>query len=106
MAPAICLERPRGGGALSSGGNGTVYEIVKTGDIYANTPTTLVSFKGTNGRMPVGDLIADSAGNLFGVTNTGGLNFGTVFEIAKTDSGYANTPTVLVKFDPKVAAFP
>src|SRR3954454_7796072 len=95
-----------GGGALGSGGNGTVYEIVKTGDIYANTPTTLVSFKGTNGRMPVGDLIADSAGNLFGVTNTGGLNFGTVFEIAKTDSGYANTPTVLVKFDPKVAAFP
>src|SRR5207244_1527016 len=50
-------------------------------------------------------LIADANGNLFGTTYTGGAygdifgSYGTVFEIAKTASGYATTPTVLVSFD-------
>jgi uncharacterized repeat protein (TIGR03803 family) len=36
-------------------GDGTVFEIAKTGGIYATTPTTLVSFNGANGetRKPV-----------------------------------------------------
>jgi uncharacterized repeat protein (TIGR03803 family) len=42
-------------------------------------------------------LIADHNGDLFGTTTGGGANgFGTVFEIAKTASGYASTPTTLV----------
>ena len=66
---------------------------------YASTPTTLVSFDGTNGETPVGSLIADSNGDLFGTTDGGGANdFGTVFEIAKTAGGYASTPTTLVSF--------
>jgi uncharacterized repeat protein (TIGR03803 family) len=77
-----------------------VFEIIKTPSGYANTPTTLVSFNGTNGSNPIGDLIADASGNLFGATNAGGAyGVGTVFEIIKTPSGYANTPTTLVSFN-------
>jgi uncharacterized repeat protein (TIGR03803 family) len=52
--------------------------------------TTLVSFTGPDGSGPAGSLIADASGDLFGTTETGGANGdGTVFEIAKTASGYA-----------------
>ena len=77
-----------------------MFEIAKTGSGYASTPTTLVSFNGTNGEDPDAGLIADAAGDLFGTTVSGGANGdGTVFEIAKTGSGYASTPTTLVSFN-------
>ena len=89
-----------GGGAFED--NGTVFEIVKTPTGYASTPTTLVSFDNLNGSAPVASLIADSNGDLFGTTELGGpIFFGTVFEIAKTPTGYASTPTTLVSFDPR-----
>ena len=82
-----------GGGAY---GLGTVFEIAKTATGYANTPTTLVGFNGANGANPLGSLIADAKGDLFGTTPGGGANNdGTVFEIVKTGSSYANTPTTL-----------
>jgi uncharacterized repeat protein (TIGR03803 family) len=95
-----------GGGAY---GLGTVFEIAKTATGYANTPTTLVSFNGTNGAHPyMASLIADANGNLFGTTTRGGNltdcpsilppGCGTVFEITKTTGGYASTPTVLYSF--------
>ena len=87
-------------------GAGTVFEIAKTASGYASTPTTLVSFNGTDGAQPYGSLIADANGDLFGTTFLGGTTavggsagFGTVFEIAKTASGYASTPTTLVNFN-------
>jgi uncharacterized repeat protein (TIGR03803 family) len=81
-------------------GNGTVFEIVKTSSGYASAPTTLVSFNGTNGAAPYASLIADANGDLFGATYSGGtLGDGTVFEIVKTSSGYASTPTTLVNFN-------
>jgi uncharacterized repeat protein (TIGR03803 family) len=90
-------------GTTSGGGehdNGTVFEIAKTKHGYASTPTTLVSFNGDNGDFPLAGLIADAKGNLFGTTSGGGAhNEGTVFEIAKTDGGYASTPTTLVSFN-------
>ncbi|MGD0763762.1 MAG: choice-of-anchor tandem repeat GloVer-containing protein, partial [Roseiarcus sp.] len=89
------------GTTISGGANndGTVYEIAKTPAGYASTPTTLVSFANTNGARPFGGLIADAAGNLYGTTSVGGTNNGgTVFEIAKTSTGYASTPTTLVNF--------
>jgi uncharacterized repeat protein (TIGR03803 family) len=93
-------------GTTSSGGangNGTVFEIVKTAGGYASTPTTLVSFCAlancADGEGPQVGLIADANGNLFGTTLGGGANRrGTVFEIAKSASGYASTPTILVSF--------
>ena len=84
-------------------GLGTVFEIAKTASGYASTPTVLVSFCAlancADGSRPEAGLIADANGNLFGTTRFGGANgSGTVFEIAKTASGYASTPTTLVNF--------
>jgi hypothetical protein len=53
-------------------GLGTVFEIAKTEDGYTGTPTTLASFGGTNGENPVGGLIVDANGDLFGTTELGG----------------------------------
>ena len=99
------------GGAYN---DGTVFEIVKTASGYASTPTTLVSFNGTNGSWPAAGLIADSSSNLFGTTSQGGafenaygfFTYGTVFEIVKTASGYASTPTTLVSFNGSDGMFP
>jgi uncharacterized repeat protein (TIGR03803 family) len=94
-----------GGGA--NGNFGTVFEIVKTTDGYASAPTTLVSFTGHDGYGPVGGLMVDTAGDLFGTTYGGGANgYGTVFEIAKTADGYASTPTTLVSFTSSDGAGP
>jgi len=87
--------------------NGTVFEIARTGGGYASTPTTLVSFNGTNGWQPHAGLMADAAGDLFGTTTSGGANGdGTVFEIAKTSGGYASTPTTLVSFNGANGVYP
>ena len=88
-------------GTTGEGGayeQGTVFEIAKTATGYASAPTTLVSFNGTNGSVPYSGVIGDAEGNLFGTTALGGPSYGTVFEIAKTASGYASTPTTLVDF--------
>jgi hypothetical protein len=87
-------------------GNAAVFEIAKIASGYARTSTDLVSFNGTDGSGPVGSLIADANGDLFGTTTFGGAGHGTVFEIAKTASGYASTPTVLVSFNSTDGAFP
>ena len=93
-----------GGGA---NGFGTVFEITNTPTGYASTPTTLVSFNGTNGEYPYGSLIADAHDDLFGTTSSGGANgFGTVFEIINTTTGYASTPTTLASFDSTNGADP
>ncbi len=78
-------------------GDGSVYEIARIGGGYAGVATTLASFTGPNGTSsnPEASLILDSSGNLFGTTFGGGNDRGTVFEIAKTATGYAATPTVL-----------
>jgi uncharacterized repeat protein (TIGR03803 family) len=93
-------------GTTGSGGannRGTVFEIAKTADGYASTPTILYSFCGeancTDGASPSSGLIADAEGNLFGTTISGGAsNEGTVFEIVKIGSGYSSTPDILVSF--------
>ena len=79
-------------------GYGTVFEIANTPTGYASTPTTLVSFDAANGRYPIGRLVADAKGDLFGTTSGRIIDQGTVFEIAKTATGYAGPPTTLVTF--------
>jgi hypothetical protein len=78
-------------------GDGTVFEIVRTGSVYS-APTTLVSFNGSNGVVPYAGLITDAAGDLFGTTYAGANGYGTVFEIVKTGSVYG-APTTLVSFN-------
>ena len=93
-------------GTTSSGGAnanyGTESRSQRLPRGYASTPTTLVSFDFfVDGANPLGSLIADSNGDLFGTTSKGGAagENGTVFEIAKTAGGYASTATTLVTFD-------
>jgi uncharacterized repeat protein (TIGR03803 family) len=95
------------GTALHGGasGDGTVFELAKTSSGYAAL-TVLASFNGTSGAYPLGGLIADAAGDLFGTTTNGGAySDGTVFELAKTSSGYA-APTVLASFNGTNGAAP
>ncbi len=64
-----------------AGGDGTVFEIVKsTGQL-----TTLANFTGANGGSPERGVTIDAAGDLFGTTYSGGADDeGTVFEIVKS----------------------
>ncbi|MGO4566500.1 Ig-like domain-containing protein [Rhizobium sp. 2YAF20] len=95
--------------------NGAVYEIVNSGTalnpIYNTPPQTVAVFPTlpSTGFLdaPSSGLIIDKAGNLFGVTAGNSPEYGTVFEIAKTSTGYSSTPTTLVSFtDEKDSHFP
>jgi len=56
---------------------GTVYELSKKG-----TLTLLHSFTGADGNYPVGGLIMDAKGNLYGTTEYGGnYGYGTVWKL-------------------------
>jgi uncharacterized repeat protein (TIGR03803 family) len=84
----------QGGPAFSAAsgtvGAGTVYEI--TADTH--TLVTLANFDGAGGGFkPVGDLVRDKNGDLFGVTQLGGANGkGTIFEVV-AGSGKVTTLT-------------
>jgi uncharacterized repeat protein (TIGR03803 family) len=73
----------------------SVFEVQKTGASYA-APVNLVPFPvGTQ----IGALVIDSKGDIFGTTIGSGVNdVSTVFEIEKTPTGYASTPTTLATF--------
>jgi uncharacterized repeat protein (TIGR03803 family) len=50
----------------------------------AQTEWVVHSFDGTDGDQPMGNLVADSAGNLYGTTLEGGRNsWGTVYELVR-----------------------
>lgn len=89
-------------GTTSAGGtgDGTVFEVARTGSSYATTPSVLVDFNGADGNVPEAGLLADSAGDLFGTSFEGGAyTDGEVFEITKLQGGYTNTPTPIVSFN-------
>ncbi len=80
-------------GTTSGGGTnreGTVFKLSSNG-----TETVLHNFgSGNDGQTPLGSLIFDSAGNLYGTTSAGGLyGFGMVFELSPD-----GTETVLYNF--------
>ena len=83
--------------STQNGGNtgGVVFEIVRTANGYESTPTIVHDFSGGANGVGLGaNLIADASGDLFGTTQTGGVNgTGTAFEI--TNSGFVPTPSPL-----------
>jgi uncharacterized repeat protein (TIGR03803 family) len=85
-------------GTTQSGGasgDGNVFEVAKG----SGTITTLASFNGTNGELPVGGLIMDSSGNLYGTTESGGAHGdGTVFELAQGSGTITTLASFLIKF--------
>ncbi len=70
-------------GVASGGGSsddGTVYELKR--EARGWNVVVLHEFSGPDGALPVGGLIQDKQGNLWGVTSLGGnYNHGTVFEL-------------------------
>lgn len=76
---------------------GTVFELLPNG-----TFSTLHTFVGTDGGNPMGNLIADASGNLYGTTSQGGtgsLAAGTIFRLAPpAKPGGPWTETVLYTF--------
>jgi uncharacterized repeat protein (TIGR03803 family) len=85
------------GDLITAINTGTLVEVAKTAGGYASTATTLVTFQAS---APVGDLIEDASGNLFGMTQAGGpAGAGTIFEVPYTNGSYATTPTTLANFN-------
>ncbi|HEX4414522.1 MAG TPA: choice-of-anchor tandem repeat GloVer-containing protein [Lacipirellulaceae bacterium] len=68
-------------GTTDAGGpynRGVIFELFAG----TNVLTPLAAFDSATGSQPMGDLIADAAGNLFGTTSAGGrFNHGTVFKL-------------------------
>ncbi|HET9407905.1 MAG TPA: choice-of-anchor tandem repeat GloVer-containing protein [Candidatus Sulfotelmatobacter sp.] len=78
------------GTTITGGGQqeGTVFELSPSlGGTW--TEKILINFTGgTDGGQPVGGLVFDSVGNLYGVTSVGGLHgFGTVFRLTPGAGG-------------------
>jgi uncharacterized repeat protein (TIGR03803 family) len=64
------------------GGCGTVFELSLTAGSWHETLLHAFTASGKDGYQPLGGLILDPAGNLYGTTSTGGANgAGIVFEV-------------------------
>ena len=80
--------------AGGSAGNGTVFELVAPTTRKGQwTETVLYSFgTGADGAAPIGSVIFDAAGNLYGTTSLGGAyGYGTVFQLAPGTGWTENT---------------
>jgi uncharacterized repeat protein (TIGR03803 family) len=72
-------------------GVGAIYKVSRSGSGW--TETVLYSFQGLNdGDFPVGGLVIDQAGNLYGTTFDGGINGGgIVYEFSPSGNGWTFT---------------
>jgi hypothetical protein len=62
---------------------GTIFELVPSAGKGKYQEKFLWNFDGTDGALPVGSLILDNAGNLYGTTYDGGGSvYGVVFEVS------------------------
>jgi len=96
-----------GGGGTCQGGCGTVFQLTPPAAPGGEwTETVLYRFMGgSDGALPIGGLIFDGAGNLYGTTLFGGGGkcsdgCGTVFELSPPSAaGGAWTETILYSFE-------
>jgi len=93
----------------NSGGTGDVFELVNQGTASAPaftgaTPTNYDFSSGANGYAPVGGLVADAEGNLYGATlEAGSFNHGVIYEFANQGATaapmYAGEPLAVSNID-------
>lgn len=77
-----------GGGSGCAIGCGSVIMLARNSGGKWIT-TTIYQFSGLDGGRPMGSLIMDSSGNLYGTTEEGGANgVGVVFELSPSGSGW------------------
>ena len=90
------------GGTLGGGSSdlGTVYELTLQAHTWSET--VLHNFTGPDGIKPIGNLVRDRSGNLYGVTN-GDSQPGGAFELAPVPGGWDITR--LYAFQPGQAQF-
>jgi uncharacterized repeat protein (TIGR03803 family) len=86
-------------GVASEGGTtnaGTIFKLTPSGSTW--TEKTLYKFKGaSDGALPLGSLIMDSSGSLYGTTKLGGTHgVGTAFKLSLSGSTW--TKTILHNF--------
>ena len=68
-------------------GGGTVFQLTRAGSGW--TQTVLHSFlDGADGANPMGPLVMDPAGNIYGIATGGGTGSGTVFELTPSNGGW------------------
>jgi uncharacterized repeat protein (TIGR03803 family) len=92
-----------GSGGVSGGG--TAFELSPTSN-GTWTETILHSFGGFDGVVPVSNLVPDSAGNLYGVTNSGGdpgFDCGTIFELSPLSNGKWTLKVLWSFYNPREA---
>ncbi len=77
--------------SAGSGGSGTVFELTPSTSGW--TESSIHSFVGSDGSRPASSLIFDRAGNIYGTTadGTGENEFGNVFELSPSGSGWVMT---------------
>lgn len=86
-------------------GFGTVFELSRAGS-GAWTAKTIYTFEGPGGLAPIGGLVFDAAGNLYGTTVDGGAyGYGAVFELSPVGDG-SWTEKVLYSFNGKNQSHP
>lgn len=88
--------------ACSSIGCGVVFELSPGGQGQW-TETVLHAFSGKDGVTPIGNLVFDSAGNLYGATSYIGEQYGMVFKLSP---GAEWTLSILHVFSGKTAEYP
>jgi len=85
------------GSTLQGTGGGKVYKVTPAGQL-----TVLATISGIHGDYPIGRLVRDADGNLYGVARDGGAHDGgTIFQVAPN-----GTVTTLADFDPVDGAHP
>jgi len=76
-------------GTTSAGGefgDGTVFELAP--DEHGNWMERIIhQFHGTDGAVPLADVVLDTAGDLYGTTFGGGKHFGVVFQLVPQPDG-------------------
>jgi hypothetical protein len=96
----------QGGGAGCGGyGCGTVFKLTPPPTVCKSiscpwTETVLYRFTGNNGgndAFPVGALVFDQSGNIYGATNS---EYGEVYELTPTNDGWAETVLYTFNEDP------